>query len=129
MAIRILRNTRQNAVILATATEANVAIAGNNSVSAIGLSTVTDTISGAHIKQIWAGSISGGSGYWTVSRGANTVAMMDSTVWWDLAGNGCAINLDEAATLSLTRTGAAGTIMLELQKVYTNGMETRTSNY
>ena len=129
MVYRILRNTAQNVVLLATASNSAITIAGNNSVSAIGLASVTDNIAGATIKQIWASADSGaGANGWDVIRGANTVWQTDSTTWLDFAGNGSAIILDRAATLTLTRTGSRGTIMIELEKVYDNGDSTAPSS-
>lgn len=130
MAFRVVRNTRQNALVLFTSTD-TLTIAGNNSVSEIGLSSVTDNITGCSIKQAWASSDSGaGASGWTIARGANTVLQMESTAWWDLAGNGCAIDLDSTATLVATRTGTFGTLLVELQKEYANtGAEVGTSNY
>jgi hypothetical protein len=117
MAIRIVDNKRSTVTILATGTE-TVIIAGNNSVSNIALAGVTDDIVGASIKQVWFGSISGGSGFWEITRGANVVLMVDSTAWFDFAGNGRGLSLDSAANVTMTRTGANGTMMMELKKIY-----------
>ena len=117
MAIRIVDNKRSTITILATGTE-TVIIAGNNSVSNIALTGVTDDIVGASIKQVWFGSISGGSGFWEITRGANVVLMADSTAWFDFAGNGRGLGLDSAANVTMTRTGANGTMMIELKKIY-----------
>jgi hypothetical protein len=130
MAYRIVRNTAQNAVLIATASNSAIVIAGNNGTSALGLSSVTDNIVGASIKQIWFSSDSGaGANGWDIIRGANTVWSTDSTGWQDFAGNGCGITLDKAATLTLTRTGSRGTIMVELQKEYAAGHRASDSNY
>ena len=117
MAIRIVDNKRSTVTILATGTE-TVIIAGNNSVSNIALAGVTDDIVGASIKQVWFGSISGASGFWQITRGANVVLMADSTAWFDFAGNGRGLSLDSAANVTMTRTGANGTMMIELKKIY-----------
>jgi len=130
MTYRIVRNTRQNVLILATASNTAIVVSGNNTDSAFGLPSETANIAGVHIKQIWSSSDSGaGSSAWTVARGANTVWQMESTAWHDFAGNGCTITLDQDATLSLTKTGTIGTIMLELQKIYLNGSEVGSSDY
>jgi hypothetical protein len=125
MAYRIVRNTRQNALLVLTATNTAIVIVGNNSTSEIGLSTVPDDIIGCYIKQMWSSADSSAANGWTIDRGSNTVWQSDSTTWLDFAGNGTAITLDPAATLSLTRTGTFGTCMIELQKIY----EATTSNY
>jgi len=130
MTYRIVKNTSQAAVILATASNSGIVIAGNNSTSAIGLASVTDTIVGASIKQIWFSSDSGAAANgWDILRGSNTVWQTDSTAWQDFAGNGSPLTLDKAATLTLTRTGSRGTIMIELQKEYATGHKPSDSNY
>ena len=129
MAERIVKNTRQNVLVLFTS-NSTLTVAGNATASNVGLSTVTDDITGVSIKQVWAGSISGGSGFWEVKRGSNTVMMLDSTLYWDLAGVGCSITLDPGATVVVERTGGSGTLMIEFQKIYaTSGSETATSTY
>jgi hypothetical protein len=130
MTYRVIRNTKQNALVLAIASNSAIVLVGNNSDSAIGLPAVTANIAGVTIKQIWSSADSGaGANGWDVIRAANTIWQTDSTSWLDFAGNGCAIDLDPAETLTLTRTGARGTIMLELQKYYLNGFETDGTPY
>ncbi len=131
MTYRIVKNTRQNCLILATASNSAIVIAGNNSVSEIADSRITDNIVGCGIKQVWSSADSGaGANGWDIIRGANTVWQTDSTTWVDFAGNGCELDLDNTGTLTLTRTGSRGTILLELQKIYEDtGSETGTSEY
>ena len=125
MAYRIVKNTRQNILILATATEVAIDV-----VADFALAGVTDTILGVAVKQVWSSADSGaGANGWDIDRGANTIFQTDSTSWLDFAGNGCPINLDIAATLTVTRTGTRGTLLLELQKIYTTGFETLTTTY
>lgn len=96
----------------ATANTGTITIAGNNSVSNVAISD--EVLTGAYITQIWAGS----DGVWTISRGANTVAVLDSSGFYDFAGAGNPITLDSTATLSANLVGATtgGFIMIELQK-------------
>jgi hypothetical protein len=82
---------------------------------AVGTETVP---TGVAITQVWFGSPSGNSAYWTVKRGANTVAVLDSTSYLDFAGNGCSLNLYPSANVTVTLIGATdGFIMLEVQKL------------
>lgn len=130
MTYRIERNTAQNCILLATASNSGIVIAGNNSTSDIGLSSVTDTIVGASIKQIWFSADSGAAANgWDILRGSNTVWSTDSTGWQDFAGNGGPLELDNTGTLTLTRTGSRGTIRLELQKIYAGGSKPSDSTY
>jgi len=125
MVYRVVKNTRQNVLVLATAT--NTAI---NVVTAFTLPAISDTVLGVAIKQVWSSADSSAANGWTIDRGANTVWETDSTSWMDFAGNGCPIDLDIAATLTLTRTGTHGTLLIELQKIYAGtGAETDTSTY
>ena len=72
------------------------------------------------IKQVWFGSPQSiANTYWTISRGANTVAILDSTGYMDYAGNGNMLNLDSTANVTVTLNGSTvGYIMLELQKLH-----------
>lgn len=108
-----------SAVLHLTANESFV-IAGGSGVSNIALPG--ETITGATISQVWYGSPSGQSAYWTVKRGANTVAVFDSTGYSDFAGNGIALNKDTGATLSANLVNSTdGFLMIELQKIPTSG--------
>ena len=128
MALTVVHNKKHSAVILITGANTTVTVAGNNSVSNIGLSGVTDTIVGAGIKQIWFSSDSGAGGNgWDILRGSNTVWQTDSTGWQDFAGTGGGLlDVDSTATIVCNRTGSRGTLMLELRKIYTGSV---TSDY
>lgn len=71
------------------------------------------------IKQVWFGSPQSiANTYWTISRGANTVAILDSTGYMDYAGNGNMLKLDPTANVTVTLNGSTvGYIMIELQKL------------
>ena len=134
MAYRIVKNTRQNVLILAVENSGDIIIAGNNSVSNVNLSDAAfdnEEIVGAHIKSIWSSADSGAAtGGWDILRAANTVWQTDSTTFLDFAGSGCPITLDSSANLVLTRTGTHGSCLIELQKIYAgSGAETGTTTY
>jgi len=114
MSYRIVHNRKNLSTTVLFTANTTLTLVGNNSVSAIGIGD--EVITGASITQAWVGSPSGASAYWTVKRGANTVAVLDSTAYIDYAGNGGAITLDSDATLVVELTGTTGTLMLELQK-------------
>lgn len=132
MAYRIVRNTRQNAVLLLTATNTNIVVLGNSSVSAIGLPAATDDdITAVSIKQIWSSADSGAAANgWDIARNANTIWSTDSTSWLDFAGNGVYLDVDKTeANVTFTRTGARGTLMVELQKEYAGGGKPSDHDY
>lgn len=113
--MRLITNkTSGEAVLHFTATEAGVVIVGNNSVSNV--ATETETVNSATINQVFFGSTPGET--WTISRGSNVVAVLDSTGWKDYAGNGLALKLDATADLSVTLSGAGSTgyLIIEMQK-------------
>lgn len=76
------------------------------------------TPTGIGVTQIWYGAPSNGTTYWTVTRGANTIAVLEGAGHLDFAGNGVSVNLDNAASVTVTLNGGTtGFIMLELQKL------------
>lgn len=108
-----------SAVLHMTANE-SFTIAGDSSTSNI--ASPGETLTGATITQVWFGSSSGDSAYWTIKRGANTVAVLDSTGYIDFAGNGVALNKDTGATLVANLVNSTtGFLMVELQKIPTSG--------
>lgn len=117
--MRLITNKTGGEVVLhfnlAAAGSETITIAGNNSVSNV--ATADETVNAAYITQIFFGSASAIDGYWLVKRGANTVAMLDSTGWHDYAGNGAALRLDETADLTAELVGTApGFLVIEMQK-------------
>lgn len=115
MAHRVIANRKNLSATLHFTANATVVIAGNSSVSDIAVDN--EVLTGAYITQMWYGTPSGAVAYWEVKRGANTVAILDSTSYTDYAGNGNPIRLDNEATLVVTLVGTdAGYLMVELQK-------------
>ena len=112
---RIIANRKNLSTTLHFVSNGTVVIAGNSTVSDIAIDN--EVLTGAYITQVWYGSPSGSVSYWEIKRGANTVAILDSTSYTDFAGNGNAIKLDTAATLSANLVGTtAGYLMIEVQK-------------
>lgn len=102
-----------SAVIHATANETFVVV-GNSTVSNIAASD--ETAAGVTISQVWWGAAA--SGYWKVSRGSNTVLVLDSSSYKDFAGCGVALSKDPTANIVCELVGTGnGYIMMELQKV------------
>lgn len=99
------------AVLHFTGTE-TVTIAGNNSVSNV--ATAGETVNSATINQVFYGCTPGST--WTISRGANVVAVLAQSGHNDYAGAGTALKLDAAAPLTVTLSAGTGTLTLELQK-------------
>lgn len=116
MAYRIQANRKYlSFTIHAVANTGAITVAGNNSVSNVAISD--EDLTGAYITQVWAGAPSGANAFWTIKRGANVVAVLDSTGYYDYAGCGNPITLDSTATLEANLTGSTtGYIVIELQK-------------
>lgn len=113
---RIIANRKNLSTTIHFVANGTIKIAGNNSVSEIALPG--ETITGATITQVWHGS----QNEWHVKRGANTVAIFDSTAYIDFAGCGNALNLDATQDLTVELVGTSnGYIMIELQKIGPNG--------
>ena len=112
MAVNVINNKLKSCVVHASAANASLVIAGNNSVSNI-TSSDTQTITGATITRLWYGA--SGSGYWNVKRGTNLVCSVVGT--GNLLFDGTPITIDKTATLELELIGTAnGFIMVELHK-------------
>jgi hypothetical protein len=89
-----------------------IIVAGNNSVSNIALAT--ENIGGATIRKV----IFSSNGSWTITRGANTVAVLHGNHVIDFAGMGMGLNLDPAANIAFTHSASAtGFIICEIAKI------------
>lgn len=111
---RITANRKNLSTTILFTGNSTVTIAGNSTTSDI--ATGDEVITGATITQLWVGSPSGNSSYWTIKRGANTVAIWDSSGYFDYAGNGNALTIDKTGSLVVELTTGPGTLMIELQK-------------
>lgn len=115
MAVTITSNKKNSsAVIHVAAANATLIVAGNNSVSNVAISD--EILTGANITQaIWGCD---GNGHIQVLRGANLVAVYDSTSFIDYAGSGMSLTKDAAANITINFVGSANAyIMFEVQKV------------
>ena len=131
MTYSIVKNTSRNVVLHMSATNTNIILLGNNSVSNVAVTGVTDAITGCTIKQIWYSADSGaGANGWRITRDAIVAWDTDSSGWIDFAGNGSALNVGRtAANVTFTRTGTHGTLMVEFQKEYAAGGVPSDSDY
>lgn len=114
MAVNIISNKKNASVIVhVTSSNATLVVAGNNSVSNVAIST--ENLSGAHISQIAWGC--DGNGHIQILRGANLVAVYDSTGYVDYSGNGLALTTHKEANITINFVGSAnGYCLFELQK-------------
>jgi hypothetical protein len=111
--MRLIANkTGGEAVLHFVGSQSGVVIAGNNAVSNI--ATSNETVTTASINQIFYGSASGSS--WTISRGANVVAVLEGTGHADYAGAGTSLKLDGGATLTVALSAGTGYLIVEMQK-------------
>lgn len=110
-----ITSNRKNTSTVIHATGANVSliVAGNSSVSNV--ATTNEVLTGCYLTQaVWGCD---GAGHIQVKRGANLVAVFDSTGQVDWAGAGLALNVDKTANLQIQFIGSANSyIILEVQK-------------
>lgn len=116
MAVNVISNRKNTSVVLhvASANSGNLVIAGNSSVSNVAISD--EVLTGAYITQVVWGC--DGTGHIQVLRGANLVAVYDSTGQHEYAGTGMPINMYPTANLSINLVGSSNSfIAIELQKI------------
>ncbi len=116
MPASIVSNRPRTSVVLhITPGNTNVVVSGNSTVSSI--ASPGETLTGAYITQAAWGFPP--SGYAIIRRGAQQVAVYESTGQHEYAGCGMPINVGQAeANLSIEFVSATvGFILLELQKV------------
>lgn len=115
MAYQILSNRKNaSAVIHFSASNSALTVAGNTSTSNVAVSD--ETLTGASITQaVWGCD---GTGHIQVYRGANLVAVYDSTAQVDYAGCGMSLTKDSAATLDVRFVGSGNAyLIIEIQKI------------
>jgi hypothetical protein len=116
MAVNVISNRKNTSVVLhvASANSGNLVVTGNSSVSNLAISD--EILTGAYITQVVWGC--DGTGHIQVLRGANLVAVYDSTGQHEYAGTGMPINMYPAANLSINLVGSSNSfIAIELQKI------------
>lgn len=118
MALTVTANRKNKTAQVHLNATGTIVVAGNNSVSTI--ATDDEVLTGATIRQVFAGCASGGSV--VIARGGETVGVYDSTGWYDYAGAGMPLSVNRTANLDITITGTAY-ILLELTKEGTGSSE------
>lgn len=116
MAVNVISNRKNTSVVLhvSSANSGNIVIAGNSTVSNVAISD--EVLTGAYITQVVWGC--DGNGHIQVLRGANLVAVYDSTGQHEYAGTGMPINMYPAANVVINLIGSANSfIAIELQKI------------
>jgi len=123
MATTITSNRKNTSLVIhvAGANSGNVVVAGNSTTTNVnGTNTCVaigdEVLTGAYITQaVWGCD---GTGHIQVLRGANLVAVYDSTGQHEYAGTGMPLTVDSAANVVINLVGSANAfITLELQKV------------
>jgi hypothetical protein len=109
MASRILSNQKGGKIVVLFTSNTEMTVASANV-------DATETVTGLHINQAWYGL---DSGYWKISRGANTIQVVETSLFNDYAGCGAAIQLDPAANVVVNCTSANCTLIVDFQKVST----------
>lgn len=121
MAINYIKNAPNNNVIVHMDATGSILLTGNDSVSNV--ASPGEYVIGTTVRQVWAGS--GSAATWTVAKGNSTVnaviGVFDSTGWYDFAGNGASINIEEEGeSLYLTLSAGTGYCMVDLKKILGN---------
>lgn len=123
MAVNVISNKKNASLVLhvASANSGNVIVVGNSTTSNIGgtstcVATSNEVLTGAYITQVYWGC--DGTGTIQVLRGANLVAVYDSTGQHEYAGTGMPLNMYPAANVVINIIGSANCfISMELQKI------------
>lgn len=94
----------------------NVVVAGNSTVSNVAFDS--ETVLACNITKIYHGTANGDL-YWTITRGANTVAVLNNSGFEDYETYGTSLSLDNTAnvTVTLNGTNPLGYMVLELRKI------------
>jgi hypothetical protein len=123
MAVTITSNRKNTSFVLhvANANSGNIVVSGNSITTNVGgtaacVAIGNEVLTGAYITQaIWGCDQ---NSHIHVLRGANTVAVYDSSGQHEYAGCGMPITVNQSANLVINFVGGANNfIMLELQKV------------
>jgi len=123
MAVSVISNRKNTSVVLhvSSANSGNIIVTGNSTTSNIGgtstcVAVSNEVLTGAYITQVVWGC--DGTGHIQVLRGANLVAVYDSTGQHEYAGTGMPINMYPAANVVINLIGSANSfIAIELQKI------------
>jgi len=123
MAVNVISNRKNTSVALhvASANSGNIVVVGNSSTTNVGgtstcVALSDEVLSGAYITQVVWGC--DGTGHIQILRGANLVAVYDSTGQHEYAGTGMPINMYPAANVVINLVGSANSfIAIELQKI------------
>jgi len=115
MAFTVQQNRKNTSAVIHITGSNTITIAGNSTVSDVAIGN--EVLTGCTITQVFCGSSSGNGAYWTIKRGANTVAVLDSTGYYDYAGAGMALSVDSGGTLVANLiNGNDGYLLIEVQK-------------
>lgn len=118
----ITSNKKNTSLVIhvASSNSGNIVVAGNSTTTNVNATSVCvalgdEVLEGAYITQaIWGCD---GTGHIQILRGANLVAVYDSTGQQEYAGTGMPINLYPAANVVVNLVGSANSyIIFELQK-------------
>jgi hypothetical protein len=116
-AITITSNRKNASAVVHFDANASLVVSGNSSVANT-IAISDEVLTGASIAQVFAGC--DGTGYIRIARGGKTVAIYDSTGYYDYAGNGMSLNVNPTANVDVTFIGSANSyLMVEFQKIGT----------
>lgn len=114
MAVTITNNRKNtSACIHVSSANANIVVAGNNSISTI--AKEDEIITGASITQVFWGCDP--NGYINIKRGGVLVATYDSTSYYDYAGTGMSLSVNKEQPIVVEFMGSSNCyVFFEVQK-------------
>ena len=113
MPYTLLSNKKNTSVVIhVTPANTTMTIAGNTT-NGSNVAISNETLTGGYVAQAFWGT----DGHIKLKRGANLVAIYDSTGYKDYAGSGMPLTNDQTATLVIEFTSANSYLTLEMQKV------------
>lgn len=123
MATTITHNRKNtSAVIHVSSANSTIKVSGNSTTTNVDSTSVClaigdEILTGVNITQVFYGIAPGTDGHVVIKRGANLVAVYDSTGYVDYAGSGMSLNKDKAANLVIEFASTANAyVMIEVQK-------------
>lgn len=126
MAVTITNRKNTSSVIHVAVANTTIICSGNSTTTNVDatntcLAIGDEVLTGVRINQaFWGVDPAAGEGFAILKRGANTVAIYDSTGYHDYAAAGMPITVDQSANLTVEFSGTANAyLMLEVQKIGT----------
>ncbi len=116
MSKRVISNRYKSGASLLVTANATINVAGNSTSSDIAVQD--EVLTGGYISAVIFGGPYANDVFWTVKRGANTVAVLAGTGSISYRELGEGLRIDEAAPINITLNGSTeATLLIRIQKV------------